>query len=85
MMEYSHKSNYLDLPFCKAQHKGKTFSSIIDKVNNRLNAWKVKVLSFEGRGVLVQSVAQSIPSYTMQTYLISMKICEKVDSRIRDF
>lgn len=48
-------------------------------------SWKSKVLSFVGRGVLVKTVAQSIPFYAMQTHLLSVKTCLEIDSLTRDF
>lgn len=69
MSECSHNSSYLGLPFCKTQPKAATFSHLLDRINRKLTAWKLKTLSFVGRGILIKTVAQPVPVYTMQTYL----------------
>lgn len=85
MGECNHKAHYLGLPFCKSHSKRVTFATVIDKVKTKLFAWKAKVLAFEERGILIKSVAQSLPIYTIQTFLIPSTTCSKVDSLLRDF
>lgn len=64
-------------------HRG--FGQMIDKVGERLAGWKAKALSYAGRGVLIKTVAQSIPSYAMQTYLLPSYVCSKLDAQVRNF
>lgn len=40
-------------------------------------------MSFAGRRVLAKSVLSAIPLYPMQTTLISMGVCDKIESIIR--
>lgn len=85
MTECDHKSSYLGLPFCKTQMNLTSLSAITNKVKSRLASWKGRMLSFAGRGVLVNSVAQTIPAYAMQTYLLPNVLCHKLNELIRDF
>lgn len=85
MKECNHRTKYLGLPLCKSNHKGAAFSDLIDKVGTQLASWKAKHLSFAGRGVLARTIAQTIPSYAMQTYLLPKKVCTRIDAQICDF
>lgn len=80
MTKCDHKFFYLSLHFYKTQMKLTFLSSITDKVKSRLARGKGRTLSFVGRGVLVNSVAQTIPSYAMQTYLLPNLLCNKLDA-----
>lgn len=85
MVECDHKGSYLGLPFCRHQPRLTQLHHIVERVKAKLTRWKVKVLSFAGRGVLVKSVIQSIPSYAMQTLLLPKTICSDLDGLARDF
>lgn len=85
MTPCTHGSKYLGLPFCKHSSRTAAFTEIIDKVRAKLAGWKAKALSFAGRSTLIQSVAQTLPSYTMQTYILPVGICKKIDGLLRDF
>lgn len=47
------------------------FQYLVDRVSQRLNGWKEKSLSYVGREVLIKSIIQVIPSYTMQCFFNS--------------
>lgn len=85
MLECTHRSKYLGLPFCNHHSKSEAFQDIIGRLKQKLAGWKSKVLSFAGRGVLTQAVVQTIPTYAMQTYVIPAGICRKIDGHTRDF
>lgn len=85
MVEFSHMYNYLCLPFCKTHTKGNIFSNTVDKMGSKVSAQKAKTQSFAGRGVLVQSVVQSLSSYAMKTYLLPKNICKQLDTKIKNF
>lgn len=79
MTKCDHKFFYLGLHFYKTQMQLTSLSSITNKVKSRLARGKGRTLSFVGRGVLVNSVAQTIPTYAMQTYLLPNLLCNKLD------
>lgn len=47
--------------------------------------WRSKCLPWAGRRTLITSVAQSLPTYTMSTFKVPNKICDKMDSLTRRF
>ncbi|KAI5323392.1 hypothetical protein L3X38_032464 [Prunus dulcis] len=56
-----------------------TYSSLVDKVHNRLASWKSKLLSLAGRATLIQAVTASIPVYAMQTTKLPVSVCNDLD------
>lgn len=85
MSECTHNSKYLGLPFRKHHNKAEEFQDMISKVEQKLAGWKLKVLSYAGRSILIQAVAQTLPSYAMQTYAIPVGLCRRIDGHLRDF
>ena len=63
----------------------KDFSYLQDKLEAKLMGWRSKCLSWVGRKTFINSVAQTIPNYTMSTFNIPSKVCDKVDSLTRRF
>lgn len=61
------------------------YEEVINRVSGQLEGWKAKFLSFAGRQTLVKSVLSFIFLYPMQTTLLSMGICDKLESIIRRF
>ena len=61
------------------------FSNVVESITCRLEGWKMKILSSVGRQVLVRSVLNTVPFYTMQTTLIPMGICYKIEMLMRRF
>lgn len=55
MVECTHKSKYLGLPFYRYSSKFQAFRDIIDKVDSKLAGWKSKVMSFASRSTLIKS------------------------------
>ncbi|KAK9939901.1 hypothetical protein M0R45_016581 [Rubus argutus] len=76
---------YLGMPLIHSRVNKHTYSSILDKAQNRLASWKSKVLSMVGRLTLIHSVTAAIPLYAMQTARLPMSICNKLDKINRDF
>ena len=58
------KEKYLDLPMASGrEEKAATREIIKKKVKQRLQRWKMKTLSQEGRNTLISSVAVVLPAY----------------------
>ncbi|KAL5539506.1 hypothetical protein UlMin_045993 [Ulmus minor] len=61
---------YLGLPCYAGKNKHGIFSSIKDRVWNKLCGWKSKLLSTGGREVLSKLIIQAIPAYAMSLFKI---------------
>ena len=79
------REKYLGLPLVSGKEKKMALQEVIDKVNSRLQGWKMKVLSHAARGSLIRSVSSSIPSYHMSSLLLPKSICNKLDRINRNF
>lgn len=65
--------------------KKKVYDPIVEKIFNRMTAWKGKLLNKAGKVCLALAVTTSMPVYTKQTHLLPNSICNQIDSMIRRF
>lgn len=78
-------STYLGLPTCWGRSKLETYNFIVEKVQEKLQGWKLKLLSHASREILIKSVAQAIPTYAMACFLFSKKLCGNLNSLLSNF
>uniref|UniRef100_A0A803P3L4 Reverse transcriptase domain-containing protein n=1 Tax=Cannabis sativa TaxID=3483 RepID=A0A803P3L4_CANSA len=83
--ECTGNEKHLGNPFVFKRSKRQEFHFLKDKVLQRINGWKSKLLSFAGRTTLVKAVASTIPIYTMSTGRLPVSTCKELDSLIRKF
>ena len=77
--EVLHFKTYLRLPALIGRAKYHTFSYLKDRVWKKLQGWKGMLLSKAGKEVLVMAVAQSIPTYTMSSFQLLLKLCDELN------
>ena len=58
---------------------------IIDRINNRIQGWKGKLLSIGGRVTLLNSVLSAIPIYWLSVFKMPTKIRMRIDKLRRRF
>lgn len=85
MRKLATNSKYLGNPLRIGKKKSKSFEFLLEKIKEKLAAWKCKTLSLAGRTTLVRSVLNSIPLYTMSLFKLPKQICNKIDSYTRRF
>ena len=56
---------YLGLPIVGSKSKLNTFKDLWEKITKRVLGWKEKFISKAGREILIKTVAQAIPIYSM--------------------
>lgn len=76
---------YLEAPLFLSKASSKDFKFLLDKLETKLMGWRSNCLSWAGRGTLIGSMAQAIPTYSMSAFNIPTKICDKLDSISRRF
>lgn len=54
---------------------------LVDKINN----WAGKMLSKGGKGILLKSVAQTIPNYAMAVFLLPLDLCKDMERAMCKF
>ncbi|XP_060968346.1 uncharacterized protein LOC133035920 [Cannabis sativa] len=83
--EADEKSKYLGLPSTIGRNKIAAFSYVVDKVHKRVQTWDNKFLSKAGKEVLIKSVVQALPAYTLNVFLLPVSICDDVERAISKF
>lgn len=63
--ELKQYEEYLGLPALVGKNKRASLDRLKQNVWKRLQGWEGKILSQAGREVLIKSVIQAIPTYTM--------------------
>ncbi|KAL0006983.1 hypothetical protein SO802_008485 [Lithocarpus litseifolius] len=76
---------YLRAPMFLSRAPSKDFAYLEDKIEAKLSGWRSKCLSWVGRRTLINSVALSIPIYTMSSFSIPNKVCNSMDGLTRRF
>ncbi|KAL5548426.1 hypothetical protein UlMin_003657 [Ulmus minor] len=69
---------YLGLPCYSGKNKHGLFSSIKDRVWNKLCNWKSKLLSAGGREILSKAVIQAIPAYAMNLFKLPFTLIKEL-------
>lgn len=76
---------YLGMPTDVGSSKNGAFKYLKDRVWNKVKGWMEKVLSSGGKEVLIKSVTQSIPVYSMACFKLPRGLCLHINSIIRKF
>ncbi|XP_019182140.1 PREDICTED: uncharacterized protein LOC109177284 [Ipomoea nil] len=77
--EASDLGKYLGLPSVLGRNKTATFRYVEEKVQERIDSWQHRFLSKAGKGVLLKSIAQALPIFTMSTFLLSVRVCATIE------
>ncbi|KAF5201766.1 RNA-directed DNA polymerase (reverse transcriptase)-related family protein, partial [Thalictrum thalictroides] len=76
---------YLGVPLFKGSVKKSWIQILVDKIKKRASSWAGRMLSFQGRVVLIQSVLSSIPIHNMGIYKWPRRCLEEGEAAIRNF
>nr|DAD19321.1 TPA_asm: hypothetical protein HUJ06_020784 [Nelumbo nucifera] len=76
---------YLGLPSLIGRKKNKVFRFIRDRLWQRLQGWKSKLLSRTSKEILIKSVAQVVPSYCMSTFMIPVSLNKELERMMNSF
>lgn len=77
--------HYLGVPFFHQRVTNNTMQFVVEKVRSKLQNWDTRQLSIARQVTLAQSVLLSIPSYFMQSMLLSKKVCDEIESLVKQF
>ena len=80
-----HHEKYLGLPPLVGKSKRKAFNHIKDQVGRKISGWKGRLLSHAGREILIKTVAQATPTYTMSCFKIPDSLCTELNSMMSRF
>lgn len=78
-------SKYLGLPSSISRNKRGIFSPICTKVSVVVARWKDKLILTVEKEVLIKSMAQAIPNYTMSLFKLPKGTIEDIHALYRNF
>lgn len=78
-------SKYLGLPSLVGRSKKSVFNFVREKVCKKLQSWSNKLLSRDGKAVLIKSVVQSIPTYTISCFLLPKSMGQEIEMLMNGF
>ena len=67
------------------KRKKASLAYIKDRIWSKLQGWKKKLLSQAGREVLLKTVIQAIPAYSMSYFKLPISLCQEIEIMIRKF
>jgi hypothetical protein len=73
---------YLRLPVYISRSRKEAFQYLKDKIWNRIQGWKEKLLSKAGKEILVKAVGQAISTYAMPCFDLRKTLCDELSSMI---
>jgi ribonuclease HI len=76
---------YLGLPVYIGRSRKKTFNYLKERIWQRIQGWKEKMLSKAGKEILIKACATAIPTYAMTCFDITKSLCEEISSIIGRF
>ncbi|XP_031116576.1 uncharacterized protein LOC116020230 [Ipomoea triloba] len=85
VQQASNIGQYLGLSMGVGRNKREVFSFIEAKLKHQLGGWCKKILSRAGKEVLLKSVAQALPTYTMSIYFLPLSMCERLERLMNKF
>ena len=57
-----------------------TFKDLQEKITKPVMGWKEKFISKAGREILIKTIAQTIPTYSMGIFWIPKALCDTTNS-----
>ena len=78
-------SYYLGLPSVLGHSKRVIFGFLKDRLRKLLSSWQSKLLSRAGKNILIKTVAQALPTYSMNVFLIPPSVLEELHKMLNSF
>ncbi|KAL8147598.1 hypothetical protein AgCh_005064 [Apium graveolens] len=85
MKEADEHSTYLGLPNILGRKKSVVLSYLKDRVQNRIQSWRPKKFSKPMKEILIKKVAQSLPVFAMNVFLLPIKITKEIEKMLANF
>lgn len=76
---------YLGLPSDVGKCKNGSFKYIKDRLWSKVQGWIERCMASSGKEILIMSVAQVIPTFSMSCFLLPRGLCNQVDTMLRKF
>lgn len=74
---------YLGLPMATRKSKVNTFKDLQEKITKRVMGWKEKFKA--AHEILIKTVAQAIPTYSLSLFKLLEYICDNINSLLEKY
>ncbi|XP_016206345.1 uncharacterized protein LOC107646692 [Arachis ipaensis] len=85
MASWEDLGRYLGLPARWGRSKNKALEWIKEKILDKMQGWKEKLLNQAGKEVLIKAVIQAIPTYAMNVIKFPKSFCKSIEAAIARF
>jgi hypothetical protein len=82
---YKQFERYLGLLTLIGRSRVSSFNQIKGRFWSKLNGWKEKLLTHAGKEILLKSVIQAIPTYTMSVFRLPKTLSKEINSLMSKF
>lgn len=83
--EADDSSKYLGLPNLLGRNKSVAFGYLKDKVKASIQTWAKKNISKPAKEILIKMVAQNLPSYAMNVFLLPVELIREIEKCMANF
>lgn len=77
--EANERSLYVGLPNMVGRNKTTLFGYLKDIMQAPIQGWDKKMLSKGGKEILLKTVAQTLPNYAMNVFLLPLDLCQQLE------
>ena len=82
VLEIKEYEKYLGLPTVVGKNKSASLNFIKERVWEKLQGWKEKILSQAGKVVHLKAVVQAIPTFYMSCFKLLVGLCKDIEAMI---
>ena len=76
---------YLGMPVYVGKSRTEVFAYLKERVWQRIQGWKEKLLSKAGKEIMIKAVAQAVPVFVMGCFDITKEICGQISTLIAKY
>lgn len=76
---------YLGLPERLSRSKVEDFQFVVEQVKSQINPWYNQFLFPAGKEVMIKSILQAKPVFSMNCFLLPKTICDEINSLLSEF
>ncbi|XP_024042737.1 uncharacterized protein LOC127899877 [Citrus sinensis] len=81
----SNHGPYLGLPSHIGRKRSDVFHFVKETVWKKLQGWSMKYLSRAGKEILLKTVAQAVPNFLINIYLLPLELCKELEIMMNSF
>ena len=76
---------YLGLPTAAGRLTAAQFENIVERSRSFMQGWSQKLMSYAAKEVLLKSVIQALPAYSMSCFKLNKGLCSKLTALMAKF